>query len=195
MLYHLGEVADIFSGYHFRGRVKHEPHGDLPVLQIKDLPPGGILFQQPETHIVSSAGHAQRTVAGDLILQARGTQTSHAFATASAVGVLVPSTFIVIRPDTSAANPAYVAWYFQQLEAQEYLERIKTGSTLVRVIMPKHLRKMPVPLPPLHVQNAIGQVHLLSIREKQVQERLTALRNQTTQQQLRSSFKKWKNKQ
>ena len=36
-LFKLSELADVRSGYTFRGALEHDPSGDVRVLQIKDL--------------------------------------------------------------------------------------------------------------------------------------------------------------
>ncbi|MDR9374857.1 MAG: hypothetical protein RI565_08325, partial [Schleiferiaceae bacterium] len=33
----LNHITHLFSGYSFRGKVKHLPQGDLAVIQLKDL--------------------------------------------------------------------------------------------------------------------------------------------------------------
>lgn len=190
----LEQYAEILTGYHFRGSAEFDPDGKIPIFQIKDMPAGGTLDSKPNSRIgkLPSENYLSRT--GDILIQSRGTQVANALITDEAAGVLVTSAFIIIRPEPAELDPAYFAWYLQQRPAQEYLEKIRTGSTMVRVIMPKDLREMPVPLPPLSTQIAIGQIYVLGVLEKKLTEQIASLKLQLTHQQLRNALRKWKDK-
>jgi len=58
---------------------------------------------------------------------------------------------------TEAANSFYVAAYFQTDEGKRDLEARKSGTTSVFAIYQKTLESMPVPLPPIELQNRFAE--------------------------------------
>jgi len=193
---HLSEIASIFSGYHFRGRIEASPEGDLPVLQIKDVSAENSIdrsqlekLPEPEKPI------PQVSQPGDLILLARGPKNTVIVISESDAGIVIPSSFIFIRPNPKVISPAYLAWYFIQPPAREYLAKVRTGSTAVQVILPRSLEEMPVLLPPLTKQVAIGALYELALAEQKLHRQLEEARQKQLNHHLREVLSYWTQKE
>ncbi len=67
------------------------------------------------------------------------------------------SSIAILRPKTSVVNPRFVSGYLSTAEVFSKVEReYLTGTAIKRVIL-KGIRRMPIILPPLSLQNEFAQ--------------------------------------
>lgn len=159
----LGEIADIKTGYVFRGRVQEDPAGNVRVIQNKDMAAGQVNLEGVATVSVPDRGTLGRVQRGDILLRSRGTAPDVAL-----VGqepekdTILASPLMRIRiTDPAVADPGYVAWLLGQEAAQEYLRGSSRGSTLP-VITKSEVEKLPLVLPPAAYQQRVGEIAALS---------------------------------
>ena len=68
----MADIADIRSGYQFREKVEHDPHGSVPVIQIKDLTSDFQLQTNDLIRVTMPKMEPYRVEQGDVLFLARG---------------------------------------------------------------------------------------------------------------------------
>ncbi|KMM88055.1 restriction endonuclease subunit S [Pseudomonas lundensis] len=151
-LFKLSELADVRSGYTFRGALEHDPSGDVRVLQIKDLRQNAAI--EPDTLI--AVAWDTRTAPpllqpGDITVIARG-DTNKAVLYVGEQSVVATSQFFIVTAKRSEVLPAYLCWLINLPQSQRSLER--SGSA-IQAIGKASLMGMQIPLPPLMTQQKL----------------------------------------
>jgi hypothetical protein len=177
-LFKLSELADVRSGYTFRGALEHDPSGDVRVLQIKDLRQNAAI--EPDT--LAAVTWDARTVpprlqSGDIAVIARG-DTNKAVLYAGEQSVVATSQFFVVSATRSEVLPAYLCWLINLPQSQRSLER--SGSA-IQAISKASLMDMQIPLPPLATQQRLIALQAVWNKEDEMIARLQTNREQMLQ--------------
>src|SRR4051812_39937725 len=117
----LGDVAEVLTGYPFRGKVMPEDEGDLVAMQIKDLIGEGGLDLAGALRIRGEAVYQRHLLrANDILMQSRGTANRAAIfeGTVRAIAALG---LLVIRPNVDVVRPAFLLWYLNHPKTQNRL--------------------------------------------------------------------------
>lgn len=102
-------------------------------------------------------------------------------ATTGKIGIIDSSDFVnqninehvfLIRPNTTIVSPYYLVSFLHSSIGQIFLKRFITGAT-VTGLTKASLRNIPIPLPPLEVQNRITE-HIFELREEAKERELDA---------------------
>lgn len=159
----LGKLADIRTGYVFRGKIREDAAGNVSVIQNKDLTPGRVELSTLTPVSIPDRGNLWRVHKGDILLRSRG-----ADAAVAVVAEEPPSPAIAASPllhirlrEGAPATPPYIAWLLAQPAAQDFLRSNAIGST-IRTISKGVAERLPLELPPLEQQNLIAQIAALS---------------------------------
>lgn len=161
MWHELGEIAQIGTGYPFRGRVEHIPDGQLVVLQQKDI---SEMTAMPSEQLAKFAPSSAARVdndgcyrnhilqANDVLLQVRGNQFlsvifSGMYPAIAAQGVAV------FRP-VSSLLPSFLFWFLNHPKTTESL-RSMAGGTHIPFLSKQTLTALKVPVPALETQHLI----------------------------------------
>ena len=163
----LKDIAEIQVGYSFRVRLEPHPHGELAVIQMKDLENddtvncAGLIRISGET---LAAHHYVRP--GDLVFRSRGNSATAAIIQDDPGDAIVSAPLLRIRvlSDTELL-PRYLAWYIAQRDAQSFLASRARGTTQ-KMITKQELEELPVVLPPLQAQVRIVELAELERREQ-----------------------------
>lgn len=167
----LHTIADIRTGHTFRGKIKEDPEGDFPVLQIKDL--------KERTRVISaqlprikwqSDREPTPAIAGDILLPTRG-EHYKAVILQGSEPVIVTGQLFVLRPKSKQLMPKFLAWYLNQKTAQHYFLSHRTG-TGIPMLNKQPLGLLKIPMPPLETQQKIVAIHDLWVQEREVTEQL-----------------------
>ena len=175
MTFHtLKDLADIRTGYTVRGRA--EP-GSVRLVHIADLAGGGLL----DPARVSATGDVEpapehRLRAHDVLLASRGEANPAALVEADLPDTVATSHLYLIRCDGSTLDPAYLAWYLNSRPAQDFFETHAHGTYSVRRIRLDDVGTLPVPLPPLAVQQRVARASRLAHAEAELARRHTTQR-------------------
>ncbi len=177
----LGTVTAIFNGYSFQkpGLIKSE--GEIAVVQMKDI--GAYLEKAMAvsgfTNFTETARakHTKQFLReGDLLIMARGGRTRIIRYIPVYPETIASGGFFVIRPHQGVVDSDYLHWHLNQPNAQSYLESgLEKGSTSIGLPM-KVLREVPIQLPSMQLQLAIGQVARLAAKEYDISLRLAQKR-------------------
>lgn len=165
----LKEIATVFTGYSFRqpGLVRYV--GDVAVIQMKDL-----VEEQHRTGRVE--GFTDLTqfddrhllLPGDILLTARGGRTMATWFEVRYEKTIASAAFFVIRPTVQLVDPLFLHWYLNQFEAQSWFDIGKEQGSTVSALPINVVQELPVLLPSLARQQAIGNLARLTAREHEL---------------------------
>ncbi len=159
----LKEFAEILSGYPFRSRIEYTPDGDVSVIQIGDL---GMLVHEKLMRVRDIEPKQHYFVRqGDVLLVARGIQHRAVWISRHLPKTVAVSNFFLIRMQKKDVLPAYLAWYLNSQPAQYFFQRHRMGSNILS-LQKRDLEYLEVPIPPVGIQERIGHVYSLMLREK-----------------------------
>lgn len=170
----LSDVAEIRSGYQFRERVEHDPSGQVPVIQIKDLTADFRLRTNDliRVHMEKAERHLVRQ--DDVLFLARGHRLGAAAITESIPSAIATGYFLVLRP-TARVRARYLAWAINQPDFQERMRPLIRGSH-IPLITKSEFAELQIAVPPIATQDTIVAVDELQYREQQLDTELQAKR-------------------
>jgi restriction endonuclease S subunit len=147
----LSQIANIQSGYSFRGKIVDEEGATTGVLQAKDI---SGLYPDENTLARTRLKFSQSRVVknGDVLLTSRGS-----FRAASAKfkgAVIASSSLFTVRIDNPSFLPDYVAIYLNSDPAQYYFQQNARGATIQSLTIDA-LREIKVPVLPVDAQQTI----------------------------------------
>jgi len=188
-------IADISSGYTFRGPLESEPTGDIFAVQAKNLVANKDIVDITDFTLISSKGIRSPYFLqhNDLLLVSRGsgfgTFRSSVFASHKK-NVIASSSIIIIRVKDVTILPKYISLYLNSLEGQKALLQIVTGGSYIQSILVKNLSVLEIPIPSIHLQKSI-----IALQENiSEQEKLLERKQEIQQNFVNASFMNLTNK-
>lgn len=174
----LGEIASISAGHPIRGRIEYDPQGSHLVVQIKDVDPvtgidlSGLVRFSPK-------GRKEPILLGteDLLFVGRGNRLFGVQVVRHLENAVAAPHFFVIKINTPAVMPSYLAWFINHTRAQQYFWQHAAGSTIPHVNR-KVIEDLPVLIPQLNKQATIVKAHGCWLREKRVMAQIEQKREQ-----------------
>lgn len=185
----LGEVAEIRTGYPFRGRIERVGDGNCRLVQMGDVQASTSDVGDVATRVAVPEGPGKhRLHYGDVLFVGRGSRNDAAtFAGQGGDAIAAPHLF-VLRTQDCVISPKYLTWFLNLPKTQEQICAMRRGSGVPFVPMAVFAR-LEVPLPSIKVQNQIAGIERLSLQEQrllgQIQERRRALINGVLAQTVR----------
>ena len=185
----INDIAEVVTGYTFRGAIRADANGNTFVFQAKDLVRGEPFV---EVNVLTKIFHEGRTDAGvlrkdDVLLVARGMKPGSFRSTifaSEASNVVASSSVHVIRVKAANVMPEYISHFINSKEGQDSLSQIVSGS-YIGAVPRRELEKIEIPIPPLRKQAAL--VHLYqNLRE---QERVLDRKREIAQNIIDATFK------
>jgi hypothetical protein len=173
----LANIAEIDSGYHFRGRIENDPEGPIAVIQSKDfgddlrLKVEGVTRVDLEEHPTPSS----MVSTGDVLFLSRGNRPWAATVGELPAPAIVPSSFYIVRVNAKRVRPAYLAWFINQPKTQIELRTMMRGTN-ISFISKLEFQDLRISLPPLEVQDQIVELAQLSEQEQRLLQELGARR-------------------
>lgn len=173
----LGDVATIRSGHPFRSKVEHTPEAwDYYVLQLKDVQKGQFLdLSQSDKALINEKKPPQTLQQGDVLLRGRGGYYYAALFNMDTPNVVAAGQFFILSPNRDRLEPAYLSWYLNEPQAQQFLDRNQSGSN-IPMITKRTVSELTIPLPSLEVQRKIAAIHQFWLEEKRITEQLLSNR-------------------
>lgn len=167
----LDNLAQIRSGYPFRGSVKHDPAGDIRVLQIRDLRRGETLNVEALSRVMAPNHHSAHLLQpGDVVLPARGDHRKAVPFTLTEP--TIPSNHLhAVRVTSPDVLPGYLCWALNQPEPQHAMQNEARG-TAIPLLTRSSLGAIRIPLPTLATQRRIVELHELRRREQTLTQQL-----------------------
>ena len=175
----LGSVTTIRSGHPFRSKVEHTPDAwNYHVLQLKDVQKERILdLDHADKVMITDRTTPQPIKRGDVLLRGRGGYYFAALFDKDIPNVVAAGQFFIISPDPDRLDSAYLSWYLNEPQAQQYLDKNQSGTN-IPMINKRTVSELSIPLPSLEVQRKIAAIHQCWLEEKQITEQLLSNREQ-----------------
>jgi len=160
----LDNLARIQSGYPFRGSVRHDPSGDIRVLQIRDLHQAETLNAKALSRVTAPDNHSAHLLQpDDIVLPARGDHRKAVPFTLTEP--TIPSSHLhTVRATSSDVLPGYLCWALNQPEPQHAM-RNEARGTAMPLLPRRSLSRIKIPVPTLDIQRRIVELHELWQRE------------------------------
>lgn len=160
----LNQIANVVSGYTFRGSIENEPNGDIFVVQGKNISAGATL--EDLTGLVRISSNSLRAPYflehNDILLISRGSGVGAFRSTvfgATEECVIASSAVHIIRIMDVTVLPNYISLYLNSPEGQKAISQIVTGGSYIQSILVKNLADLKIPIPPIRVQKTIIALH------------------------------------
>ncbi len=171
------EIAEIVSGYTFRGAIEDDPKGDVFVLQAKNI---GLHQDVVDiADLVKVSANAMRAPYfleyNDILLVSRGSSELGAFRSAlfatDQPNVMPSSSVHVIRITDATVLPKYLSLYLNSDIGQKALLQIVTGGSYIQSILIKNLMDIKIPIPAMHMQTSIIGLYDNVSKQEQLRKR------------------------
>ncbi|MEZ6953485.1 MULTISPECIES: restriction endonuclease subunit S [unclassified Aeromonas] len=153
----LNQIATISAGHPFRGKIPEFDSGSMAVVQMRDASPeAGVDWSACLRTEPTSKKEPDWLQTGDILVAARGS-TNYAVLVdirhAPLPAVAAPH-FYVVRLQSEAHSPEFLAWQLNQIPCQRYFELHAEGS-MSKSIRRQVLEETPIGIPSLTRQQAI----------------------------------------
>ncbi|MEW6663773.1 MAG: N-6 DNA methylase [Thermodesulfobacteriota bacterium] len=160
----LGECCTVLAGKAIKSTdLVDDPVGEdpIPYVRIKDVHRGqatkGSSWLSANAAAFVDARWKLRT--GDVLLSKSGTIGKAGVARNGAVGAIAASGLFVLRPDQDRLDPHFLVAYFKSFECRMWLDDHSHAGATIKHLSKSVLEKLPVPLPPLQMQQRIAAEH------------------------------------
>jgi hypothetical protein len=172
----LADVADVRTGFPFRGKVMEDPSGKLAVVQMKDISDAGLLEASEYLRINEEPAHSRHLLKqGDVLLQSRGTKFPAGVVDTEVHGIAALGLH-VIRPGERLL-PTYLAWVLNHPVSREAIRGVARGS-YIPFLSKGDLADLKIPVPPIQTQHQIVEVARLEREAARIAAQLQVLRDQ-----------------
>jgi restriction endonuclease S subunit len=180
----LSKIADITSGYTFRGSVENQQDGDIFVLQAKNIIANADIADSPEMIKINSESlrNPYFLQDNDIVLVSRGSGLGSfrsSIFKSNKKNVIASSSVCIIRVKDVTVIPKYISLYLNSEGGQKEILQIVTGASYIQSILVKNLADFKIPIPPLHVQKLIislngnlNQQEKIIKKKKEIQQKI-----------------------
>jgi restriction endonuclease S subunit len=162
------DIAEICTGYQFRGKVEAAEESNVAVIQIKDIDDRlklrveGLLpvrVDNPEPYLVSQ---------GDVLFLSRG-HRQYATVVSDAVTnqTIATGFFFIVHPHERQVRSDFLAWSINQPDFQDALRPFTRGSHMP-IVSKADFQDLTILLPSLAVQDRILALQRLLDREREL---------------------------
>lgn len=162
----LGSLAEVRSGYPFRGPVPAVENGPVRVVQMRDVDPAGeVDWSGVASTELEGRKDPDWIAPGDVLFASRGYRY-YAACVDSVPGPAVCGQHlfhISVRP-SAPVLPSFLAWQINQPPLQKLLDKMAEGSSQLS-IRRGVLESLPIALPTLAAQHKIVELVRLAKRE------------------------------
>lgn len=165
----LKNLADIQTGYSFRGRLEYSDSGNVRVIQMKDLNSDNIVDCRELIKIdMKDVKEHHLVKKGDLVFRSRGINCTASILLEEIDNTVVSAPLLKISViDRNKVFPEYLKWFINQPESQKFLQSRLSG-THGGMIRASELAELPVTVPNLKTQMLIVEISELSEKEHRI---------------------------
>ena len=175
----LSDIAEVRTGYSFRGRVDNDPAGDLSIINIGNIKPGQELDTTELKRVESKNIYAlnrYQLYPGDVLFQSHGNKNG-AITLDDDIFSIAATGVYVIRVINSEVLPEYLAWYLNHKNCQSMIENMRQGTGIPRVSRAE-VSQLMIYVPALEKQHEITQLDHMLQREIELRKRISDLTSQ-----------------
>ncbi len=172
----LTEIADLRSGFTFRGKIEEVADGNAHVVQIKDVrqlqdEKGSDLICSGDLPCIHWEGKDNAWIApGTVLLPSRGGYFRSAVVSLDNAGlpVVASSQFILITPTSSLVIPEFLSWSLNRPRMQRYLGEIASQGSSIPMLSTATAKELKLEIPGLETQHRILRLNKLWEQEQQL---------------------------
>ena len=183
------QIAEVSSGYTFRGQIENDPTGGIFVLQAKNLS-----VNQDVTNVSDFIKVSDQNIRSpyfleynDVLLVSRGSghgSFRSAVFVSNQANVMPSSSVLVVRVKDVNVLPKYISLYLNSEAGQKEILGIVTGGSYIQSVLVKNLSDLPISIPPIHIQKSIIELH----ENIQQQERIIQRKSELKKNIINSTF-------
>ncbi len=153
------DIADVRSGYPFRGQIQDTPDGLTKVVQMKHINEiSGVAWQNLAKANLEGRKEPNYLEKGDIIFSARGNKNfAVCLNETPEKAVCSPHFFQIHIKNKQKVLPSFLAWQINQAPAQKYLMNSAEG-TMIRSIRKGILESLSIVIPEMKKQKAIAEL-------------------------------------
>ncbi len=165
MIVNINKIADIRSGYTFRGKAKEKKGSGIYMIQIKDVRDSTVIDNSTLLEIEWQAKSSLPTIkTGEIAIVARG-MTNQAALMIDTCSVIPSNQLMIIKVMSNLISPEYLCWWLNRPATQNILSNQHTGTSIPSLTK-KELSMLTVPIPERSIQQRIVQLSRLQNQEK-----------------------------
>lgn len=171
---------------------KTNPEGEIVYLKAKHFDENGKLKYRLHPDLkLNKLNKKHLLKENDIIFSAKGTKNIAAVYESKNQPAVASTSFFTIRINRDWEDKIlseYLAWFLNHPSTQKYLKGKAKGTSIVS-IEKSALQELQVPIPSLQIQKAVLEINSLRNLEKQLKEKIEALREKQIQQQILNGIK------
>jgi len=161
----LNDISEIQVGYQSREGIRAHPDGTHFLLQARDFNNLHQVDWSNLTRFTPSGSTTKSEIQqGDVLFLAKGQDNFACPISHVTTHILAANSFYILRSAKAKILPDYLAWWLNQLPAQEYIKLNRSGSSLPFLSV-SALSRLEVPLPSIELQRKIGELEQLRKKE------------------------------
>lgn len=170
----LRQLAEVRSGYHFRGKAESDPNGNATLIQIKDLDDDFVLCPDDLARVRIDKPEPYFVREGDVLFVTRGTRLGASVVQTPMEDTIATGSFFLLRPRVEILA-GFLAWAINSAPVQAQLHRAGQGSNL-RMVRRSDLEDITFDVPPLDIQHAIVRLDECARLERRLTSKLNEKR-------------------
>lgn len=182
----LAEIAEIRTGFTFRGKIKEAEKGNAHILQIKDVRQhqdengNDLIYGSKLPQIIWEGKSKAFVEPGTVLLPSRGGYFRSAYLPNDNgdCPIVASSQFILISPTSTKVSPEFLCWSLNRPRMQRYLEEIASQGSSISMLSTSTAKELKLEIPSLETQHKI--LHLKRLWEQEQQLVQALLKNRET---------------
>lgn len=172
----LAQIADVRSGFSFRGKIDEASSGNAYVIQIKDIRKNqeetncDLIIPEELTQIQWDGRANALLMPNTVLLPARGgyfraAYTGHRTTTLPTVA---SSQFILINPKSNKVTAEFICWSLNQPRLQRYLQDIASQGSKIPMLSTTAAKELTLDIPSLATQRKVLHLNQTWAQEQQL---------------------------
>lgn len=168
----LKNIGAIYSGFSFREKIRHDPSGDVSVVQLRSLLDDYTEIDSELDSIGDIAIKPKYFLSNnDILLVAKGAHNYAVRCDSLPEKAIASSSFFIVKIKNDKILPGYLHWFLNHPNTQNELRKKQSG-TYTPTLKIAEVQNIEIPLPTKEKQIAIANLYKLQVREKQLQNKL-----------------------
>lgn len=168
----LKDIALVQMGLSFRSRIEPDAHGNMAVIQMRDLTEDNKLDHSNLTTInINDINERHLVKYKDLVFRSRGKTTTATIIDKALGRTIIAAPLFLIRVTSKNVLPEYLCWFINLSSSQAFLHSRATGTAMT-MIGKSALDALEIPLPNLETQEQIVALANLLNKEQRLMREL-----------------------
>jgi len=168
-------LAEIQLGYQLRKKPEAAEAGEILLIQLRDINKDrtALEFSADTVRFNPERGiEKQLLTEGDVLFMAKGSKPFACTVRNLPGPAVANGMFFILRPDTQRVAPEYLAWALNREESIRALMIASGTGVAMPVIRRSVLEEFSIALPPLKIQQRIGELNRLAEEEQDLLEEI-----------------------